>query len=154
MIWIGLSCRFLQEIKNSGGKNCSSGNKGTVYLVYGVLVLYERSVRELLDMRIFVDVDSDTRLSRRVQGLDSTKESLEAALNHYLKFSKQSFEEFILPTKKYSDVIIPRGSENCIAIDLIVDHVKELIMSSKGRQQAKFLSNLATFPSEGTLLLN
>ena len=81
-----------------------------------------------LTMKIFVDTDSDTRLARRV--LRDTVErnrNIDSVLDHYTKFVKRSFEDFTLPTKKYADVIIPRGADNSVAIDLIVEHIHDLL---------------------------
>ena len=81
-----------------------------------------------MDMRLFVDTDSDIRLSRRVQrDIESRGRQLENVLGQYTQFVKPSFEEFCLPTKKYADVIIPRGGENKVAIELIVQHIMDLL---------------------------
>ncbi|ORX73257.1 P-loop containing nucleoside triphosphate hydrolase protein [Linderina pennispora] len=108
--------------------------KPKVVLVEGILVLYTRAVRQFLDMQVFVDVDSDTRLGRQVrQVLEGTGE--EEAKNHtilrqfldgYLYLAKPSFEEFILPTKRWADVIVPRGDINHVAIELIAQRLIEL----------------------------
>lgn len=99
-----------------------------VVLLEGILVLYDPQIRELMHMKLFVDTDSDTRLARRV--LRDTQEmgrDLDQVLNQYINFVKPAFEEFTLPTKKYADVIIPRGAENNVAIDLIVQHIKDIL---------------------------
>ncbi|KAL1244473.1 Uridine-cytidine kinase 2-B [Trichinella spiralis] len=79
-----------------------------VVLVEGILILYSSEIRDLLDMKLFVDTDPDTRLARR-----------------------PAYEEFCLPTKKFADVIIPRGGENLVAIDLIVQHILEILRSPR-----------------------
>lgn len=99
-----------------------------VILFEGILVLYNRDIRDLLDMKLFVDCDSDTRLSRRV--LKDTQEhgrDLDTVLSTYTELVKPAFEEFCLPTKKYADVIIPRGSDNIVGMDVIVRHIKDLL---------------------------
>ena len=99
-----------------------------VVLFEGILVFYFPEIRDLFNMRLFVDTDPDTRLSRRV--LRDTEElgrSLEQILNQYMTLVKPAFEEFCLPTKKYADVIIPRGADNVVAIELIVQHIQELV---------------------------
>lgn len=67
--------------------------------------------------------------------------NLETVLNQYTQFVKPAFEEFCLPTKQYSDVIIPRGSDNLVAVELIVQHIEELMKarpdnSSRERQNS------------------
>ncbi|KAI8320176.1 P-loop containing nucleoside triphosphate hydrolase protein, partial [Martensiomyces pterosporus] len=102
-----------------------------VVLVEGILVLYTRAIRSFMDMQVFVDVDSDTRLGRQVRAvLKNTGEEehrshavLKRFLEHYLYIAKPSFEEFILPTKRWADVIIPRGDRNNVAIELIAQRL-------------------------------
>ncbi|BFZ20495.1 hypothetical protein BsWGS_23534 [Bradybaena similaris] len=103
-----------------------------VVLFEGILVFYFPEIRDLFNMRLFVDTDPDTRLSRRV--LRDTEErgrELEQILNQYMTLVKPAFEEFCLPTKKYADVIIPRGADNVVAIDLIVQHIQELMRPNR-----------------------
>lgn len=84
-----------------------------VVLFEGVLIFYFPKVRDMFHMKLFVDTDSDTRLSRRVvRDVRDRNRNLETVLNQYDQFVKPAFEEFCLPTKKYADMIIPRGAEN------------------------------------------
>ncbi|XP_068740042.1 uridine-cytidine kinase 2-like [Montipora capricornis] len=106
-----------------------------VIMFEGILTLYFKEIRDMLNMKLFVDSDSDTRLSRRV--LRDTQErgrDLEQVLATYSNFVKPAFEEFCLPTKKYADVIIPRGSENTVAIGLIVQHIKDILNGNTSSQ--------------------
>ena len=103
-------------------------NPADVILFEGILILYNKDIRALMDMKIFVDTDCDTRLARRV--LRDTVElnrDIDKVLNQYVKFVKRSFEDFALPTKKYADVIIPRGVDNSVAIELIVQHIEDIL---------------------------
>ncbi|CAL4061157.1 unnamed protein product, partial [Meganyctiphanes norvegica] len=99
-----------------------------VVLIEGILMFYQPQIRDLCHMKLFVDSDADTRLARRV--MRDTRErgrKLEQVLNQYTCLVKPAFEEFCLPTKKFADVIIPRGAENTVAIDLIVQHIRDII---------------------------
>jgi uridine kinase len=79
-------------------------------------------------MKLFVDTDSDTRLARRVpRDIKERGRDLDQVLNQYMYFVKPAFEEFCSPTKKYADVIIPRGADNTVAIDLIVHHIRDIL---------------------------
>uniref|UniRef100_A0A3Q0SQ77 uridine/cytidine kinase n=1 Tax=Amphilophus citrinellus TaxID=61819 RepID=A0A3Q0SQ77_AMPCI len=72
--------------------------------------------------------DPDTRLSRRVlRDISERGRELEQVLTQYITFVKPAFEEFCLPTKKYADVIIPRGADNLVAINLIVQHIQDIL---------------------------
>jgi len=95
-----------------------------VVLFEGILVFYHEEVRNLFNMKLFVDIDADTRLSRRVlRDVMERGRSLETILMQYTTYVKPAFEEFCLPTKKFADIVIPRGSENNVAVDLIVQHI-------------------------------
>ncbi|XP_050384023.1 uridine kinase-like protein 5 [Argentina anserina] len=96
-----------------------------IIILEGILVLHDPRVRDLMNMKIFVDTDSDLRLSRRIQR-DTVERgrNIQNVLEQYTKFVKPSFDEFILPSKKYADIIIPRGGDNDVAIDLIVQHIQ------------------------------
>ncbi|KAJ9683343.1 hypothetical protein PVL29_019078 [Vitis rotundifolia] len=109
-------------------KNIEPGRKinaSDVIILEGILVLHDPRVRDLMNMKIFVDTDSDVRLARRVQR-DTVERGrdIHNVLDQYDKFVKPSFEEYILPSKKYADIIIPRGGDNDVAVDLIVQHIR------------------------------
>ncbi|XP_008230499.1 PREDICTED: uridine kinase-like protein 5 [Prunus mume] len=99
-------------------------NPSDIIILEGILVLHDPRIRDLMNLKIFVDTDSDVRLSRRIQR-DTVERgrNIENVLDQYARFVKPSFEEFILPSKKYADIIIPRGGDNDVAIDLIVQHI-------------------------------
>lgn len=107
-----------------------------VVLFEGILVFYHKEIRELFNMKLFVDSDADTRLSRRVlRDISDRGRELESVLRQYITFVKPAFEEFCQPTKKYADVIIPRGHENTVAIDLIVQHIRDILNGQMRRRQ-------------------
>uniref|UniRef100_A0A8D0DMV9 Uridine-cytidine kinase n=1 Tax=Salvator merianae TaxID=96440 RepID=A0A8D0DMV9_SALMN len=98
-----------------------------VVLFEGILVFYNQDIRDMFHLRLFVDTDSDVRLSRRVLRDMKRGRDLEQILTQYTNFVKPAFEEFCLPTKKYADVIIPRGVDNMVAINLIVQHIQDIL---------------------------
>ncbi|KAL5718047.1 uridine/cytidine kinase [Ranunculus cassubicifolius] len=100
-------------------------NPSDIIILEGILVLHEHRVRDLMNMKIFVDADSDLRLARRIKRDTVEKgRDVQAVLNQYDKYVKPGFEEFVLPSKKYADIVIPRGADNPVAIDLIVQHIR------------------------------
>ena len=103
----------------------STVQKPRVLLVEGIFVLYDRRVRDLIDMKVFVDLESDVRLSARVVKERSVhaEASLQHILGHYMRFVKPGFDDYIFPTKKYADIIVPRGVANTVAVDLIGKHI-------------------------------
>jgi uridine kinase len=95
-----------------------------VLILEGILTFHDERLRNMLDMKIFVDTDADMRLARRVvRDMKERGRTLESILHQYETFVKPSFDTYVFPTKKYCDVIIPRGKENLVAIDLIVQHI-------------------------------
>jgi uridine kinase len=104
-----------------------------VVLFEGILTFYYPKVRDLFDMKLFVDTDADTRLARRVfRDIQERGRNLDHVLYQYTSLVKPAFEEFCIPTKKFADVIIPRGAENTVAINLIVVHIKDIIEAQNG----------------------
>ncbi|KAF8932599.1 uridine-cytidine kinase 1-like protein [Dissophora ornata] len=105
----------------------------TVILLEGIFALYSQKIRDLLNMKLFVDVDDDARLANRVarRVAERNPDSIDHILTEYVRFVKPSFDDFIQPTKKWADIIIPRGVENVTAIELITSHAADLL----GRQQ-------------------
>ncbi|XP_047166805.1 uridine/cytidine kinase UKL1, chloroplastic-like isoform X1 [Vigna umbellata] len=100
-------------------------NGSDVIIMEGILVFHEQRVRNMMNMKIFVDADPDVRLARRIKR-DTVERGrdIQSVLEQYAKFVKPAYEDFILPSKKYADIIIPRGGENRVAIDLIVQHIR------------------------------
>jgi uridine kinase len=104
-------------------------DKPDVVIISGLLMLYMKEIRDMFDLKVFTDVDSDTRLSRAVVR-DTTQrynKTLDQVLHGYIKFVKPSFEEFVMHTKKHADVIIPRGDGNLVAIELLSEHIVGLL---------------------------
>ncbi|XBH93187.1 hypothetical protein VPH35_084163 [Triticum aestivum] len=100
-------------------------NASDVIILEGILVFHDQRVRNLMDMKIFVDTDADIRLARRIRR-DTVERGrdVSSVLDQYGRFVKPAFDDFVLPSKKYADVIIPRGGDNHVAIDLIVQHIR------------------------------
>ena len=91
----------------------------------GILAFHDKRMRDMMDMKIFVDLDGDIRLSRRIyRDIISRGREMKSVLERYRKFVKPAFETYIKPTRKFADVIIPRGAENTLAIDIISQCLK------------------------------
>ena len=84
-----------------------------VVLFEGILTFYSPKVREMFNMKLFIDTDADSRLAKRVlKDVDELGRDMDQVLHQYIQFVKPAFEEFCIPTKKFADVIIPRGPDN------------------------------------------
>jgi uridine kinase len=117
----------IYDFKNH--RRCSESfrkvNASDVIILEGILVFHDQKVRDLMDMKIFVDTDADIRLARRIRR-DTVERGRDviSVLEQYGRFVKPAFDDFVLPSKKYADVIIPKGGDNHVAIDLIVQHIR------------------------------
>lgn len=103
-----------------------------VIIVEGILILEDSELRDLMDIKVYVDTDADERLIRRI--LRDTKErgrSVESVLAQYTGTVKPMHEEFVEPSKKHADIIIPRGGENTPAITILVEHLKTLLNNNE-----------------------
>ncbi|XP_061909723.1 uridine-cytidine kinase-like 1 isoform X5 [Entelurus aequoreus] len=96
----------------------------SVIIFEGIMAFADKDLLQLLDMKIFVDTDSDIRLVRRLRrDITERGRDLEGVIKQYNKFVKPAFEQYIEPTMRLADIVVPRGGGNMVAIDLIVQHV-------------------------------
>ncbi len=103
-----------------------------VIIVEGFLVLAVPEIRELLDLKIYIDADGDERLLRRIErDMNERGRDFINIRNHYLRSVKPSHETFVEPSKKYADLIVPRGGKNVAALNLILSRIKEEITDQK-----------------------
>ena len=101
-----------------------------VVIVEGILILEDKALRELMDIKIYVDTDSDERLMRRLtRDMAERGRTVESVLEQYRKTVKPMHEQYVEPSKKYADIILPRGGENKIGIEIILRHLKSYIQA-------------------------
>jgi len=94
-------------------------------LLEGIHAFYHEPVRKLLDLKVFVNTDDDVRLGRKlVRDIRDRGRTVESVLHQYNSFSRASYNDFIKPTMKYADIIIPYGRENTTATDFLVEIIK------------------------------
>ena len=99
-----------------------------VIIVEGILVLAEPELRKKIDIKLFVDTPPDIRFVRRlVRDIKSRGRTLESVVEQYLTTVRPMHEEFVEPSKRYADLIIPEGGENQVAIDAIISRVERLV---------------------------
>jgi len=99
-----------------------------VILVEGILIFADRALRDLFDIKIFVDTDPDLRFLRRLQrDIAERGRTVESVIAQYLETVRPMHLEFVEPSKRYADVIIPEGGFNTIAIDMIVARINALL---------------------------
>ena len=103
-----------------------------VIIIEGIMTLINKKLRDLMDLKIFVDTDSDERLIRNIQrDVVERGRTVDMVLERYLNVLKPMHEQFIEPTKKYADLIIPQGGENLKGIGILCKYIEGLVPPSK-----------------------
>ena len=98
-----------------------------VIIIEGIMTLVDRKLRSLMDLKILVDTDSDERLIRNIlRDVVERGRTVDMVLNRYMEVLKPMHEQFIEPTKKYADIIIPQGGENTKGINIICKYIEGL----------------------------
>ncbi len=104
-----------------------------VIIVEGILIYADRRLCDQIDVKIFVDADADVRILRRIQrDVQERGRSLESVINQYLTTVKPMHEQFVEPSKRRADVIIPEGGQNIVALEMVVQRVKAHLESGIG----------------------
>jgi uridine kinase len=99
-----------------------------VILVEGILIFVEPALRELLDFKIYVDTDADIRLIRRLgRDMSERGRTVQDVLRQYLETVRPMHLEFVEPSKRWADIIIPEGGENRVALEMVIARVEQLI---------------------------
>ncbi|AQY51216.1 uridine/cytidine kinase [Listeria weihenstephanensis FSL R9-0317] len=99
-----------------------------VIILEGILILEDPRLRDLMDIKVYVDTDDDIRILRRmVRDVNERGRTMESVIEQYLTVVKPMYQKFIEPTKKYADIIIPEGGENKVAIDLMTTKVATIL---------------------------
>ncbi|WVE61325.1 uridine kinase [Enterococcus faecium] len=99
-----------------------------VIILEGILILEDERLRDLMDIKVYVDTDDDIRIIRRIKrDMEERGRTLDSVIEQYLTVVKPMYHQFIEPTKRYADIIVPEGGENHVAIDLITTKVASFL---------------------------
>jgi len=99
-----------------------------VIILEGILVLEDERLRDLMDMKLFVDTDADLRIIRRLlRDIKERGRSMDSVIEQYVNVVRPMHNQFIEPTKRYADIIIPEGGHNYVAIDLMVTKIQTIL---------------------------
>lgn len=100
-----------------------------VIIIEGIMTLINRKLREMMDLKIYVDTDDDERLIRNIQrDVLERGRTVDMVIDRYLKVLKPMHEQFIEPTKKYADIIIPQGGENLKGIGILCKYIEGIVL--------------------------
>lgn len=104
-----------------------------VIIVEGILIFEPEQLRELMDIKIFVDTDADVRLCRRIKrDVNKRGRSLESVLMQYQQTVKPMHEQYVEPTKKYADLVVPEGGKNLVALEMIEGRIRRHLEETHG----------------------
>lgn len=103
-----------------------------VLIIEGILVLEDVKLRELMDIKVFVDTDDDVRIIRRIKrDIEERGRTLDSVITQYLSAVKPMYHQFIEPTKRYADIIIPEGVSNTVGVDILKTKIESLLRLAK-----------------------
>lgn len=99
-----------------------------VIIVDGILIFENKELRDLMDIKVFVDTDADIRLARRIlRDVCDRGRTMQSVIDQYTNTVKPMHEEFVEPSKRYADVIIPEGGFNSVAVGMLIENIRSLI---------------------------
>lgn len=102
-----------------------------VIIVEGILIFAEETLRNMFDIKLFVDTDADVRILRRIlRDVEERGRTLESVVTQYLTTVKPMHEQFVEPSKKYADIIIPEGGRNHVALSMVNQRIRSLLMEA------------------------
>ena len=103
-----------------------------VIIVEGILIFENEDLRNLMDIRIFVDTDADIRLCRRIKrDVNKRGRSLESVLEQYKNTVKPMHDRYVEPSKKHADLVVPEGGKNQVALSMIIGHIRRYLDEGK-----------------------
>ncbi len=106
--------------------------KSDVIILEGLLILEDPRLREIMDIKVFVDTDADVRIVRRIQrDIEERGRSLQSVIDQYLNVVRPMHLQFIEPTKRYADVIVPQGGYNRVAVDLLANKISAILQAKR-----------------------
>jgi len=102
-----------------------------VIILEGILILEDEKLRSLMDIKVFVDTDADIRILRRIErDVKSRGRSLDSVIRQYLETVRPMHQQFVEPSKRYADLIIPEGGYNQVAVDLLVNQIRTILSAT------------------------
>jgi uridine kinase len=116
---------FKQHTRSTTTKHIEPAD---IIILEGILVLASKDIRDLMDIKVYVDTDDDIRFIRRLErDIKERGRSIDSVIEQYLNTVKPMYHQFIEPTKRYADIIVPEGGENDVAIDMLTTKVHSIL---------------------------
>ena len=99
-----------------------------VIIVDGILILWDRQLRQMMDIKVFVDTDADLRFIRRLtRDIEERGRTAESVIEQYLRTVRPMHLEFVEPSKRYADIIIPQGGHNLVGVDMLLTKIRSVL---------------------------
>ena len=106
-----------------------------VVVVEGILIFENQELRDLCDIKVFIDTDADVRILRRIlRDVSERGRTLDSVITQYLTTVKPMHEQFVEPSKKYADIIVPEGGYNRVALEMLNERIHSLLKQSGGEE--------------------
>ena len=107
----------------------------SVIIVEGILIFENQPLRDLMDIKIFVDTDADVRLCRRIlRDVQERGRTLESVLDQYQTTVKPMHEKYVEPSKKFADIVVPEGGKNLVALDMIMGRIQRHLKEAESNE--------------------
>ena len=120
-----IECPVYDYTIHDRSENTLTVHPSRVIIVEGILIFHYEELRDLMDIKVFVDADADIRILRRIiRDVKERGRSLDSVINQYVTTVKPMHEAFVEPSKRYADVIIPEGGQNEVALEMLIGRIK------------------------------
>lgn len=126
--WENIECPVYDYTVHNRTDKTISLTPSKVVVAEGILIFESKELRDMCDIKIFIDTDADVRIVRRIlRDVKDRGRSLESVIGQYLTTVKPMHEQFVEPSKKYADIIVPEGGYNKVALSMIIHRIKALL---------------------------
>ena len=123
-----ITCPVYDFAAHNRSKETITIHPNKVMIVEGILIFECKELTDLLDIKIYVDTDADVRILRRIlRDVEERGRSLNSVINQYLNTVKPMHEQFVEPSKKFADIIVPEGGQNRVALEMIMQRIENHI---------------------------
>ena len=121
-----VSCPVYDYTVHNRSDKITVVNPSKVVIVEGILIFQDKRICDLMDIKIFVDTDADVRILRRIRrDVRERGRSLESVLTQYVETVKPMHEQYVEPSKKYANLVVPEGGKNVVALDMIIGKIQQ-----------------------------
>ena len=128
-----VQCPVYDYTVHNRSKKTVTVRPARVLVIEGILIFQSKALRDLMDIKIYVDTDADVRILRRiVRDVRDRGRSLESIVSQYLTTVKPMHEQFVDPSKRYADIIIPEGGHNPVALEMLMERIRAHMAQSEG----------------------